>query len=289
MTITAAWVRSLKNYKELIVASDSRLNGGKKLDCGQKIIALPRSDAFICFAGETDWAYPLMHQVISAISTYEKSRSRAQDIVELKTHVLKIFEGLRELIHDAVEGQEIPSAEFLFGGYSWIRQKFMIWHISYSPGMDCFEARPAKEWKGQPWVFAGDREHVERARLMFSDKLNDKGAGPHQVNPFKIDWEPFEVIRDMLVEVKSNYLKFEHGSIGGAPQVLKIYQHLSSQILGVKWSNNGDTQEHTYISGRKALGYETPDAWVLDPMTLMTSHPRYSASEVEMENEAVEE
>lgn len=276
MTITAAWVRTLNKCKELIVVSDSRLNGAKKMDCGQKIHTLPRSDAFICFAGDTDWAYPLMHQVISSISTYEKSRSRAQDIVELKTHVLKVFEGLREQIHDAIKGEDIPSAEFLFGGYSWIRKKFMIWHISYSSGMDCFEAHPAKEWKGQPWVFAGDEEHVLRARQMFSERLNSKGAGPHQVENFKIDWEPFEVIRDMLEEVRNDATKYSYSSIGGAPQILKVYEHLSSRIIGVKWSNRGDEEACTYISGRKALPYEMPDAWVINPITLITSHPRFS-------------
>lgn len=34
MTIAAAWVRTLRNCKELIVVSDSRLNGGMKMDCG---------------------------------------------------------------------------------------------------------------------------------------------------------------------------------------------------------------------------------------------------------------
>lgn len=200
-----------------------------------------------------------------------------------------MFEGLREQIHDAIEGEEIPSAEFLFGGYSWIRKKFMIWHISYSTGMDCFEAHPAKEWKGQPWVFAGDEEHVIRARLMFSERLNSKGAGPHQVKKFKIDWEPFEVIRDMLDEVKSDHMKYGHGSIGGAPQVLKIYEHLSSQVLGVRWKNKDDCEEHTYISGRRALGYETPDAWVLDPESLITVHPRFSEATTIVEDEATEE
>ncbi|KZO74413.1 hypothetical protein TH56_19595 [Escherichia coli] len=108
MTIAAAWVRTLRNCKELIVVSDSRLNGGMKMDCGQKIITLPRSDAFICFAGDTSWAYPLMHQVASAIDIYDRCSSRAQDIKELKTHILKIFERLREQIHDAIGDMDIP-------------------------------------------------------------------------------------------------------------------------------------------------------------------------------------
>lgn len=280
MTITTAWVRTLKNCQELIVVSDSRLNGAKKMDCGQKILSLPRSDAFICFAGDTDWAFPLMHQVSSAISSYDKARSRALDIVVLKTHILKVFESLRTQIHDAVEGEEIPSAEFIFGGYSWIKKKFMIWNIFYNPGMDAFEARPAKEWKGQPWTFAGDTEHVERARLMFSDKLNSKGAGPHQAEPFKIDWEPFEVIADLLREVNEDSFKYAYASIGGAPQVLKVYEHQTTRSIAVKWQNKDDKEPQTYLAGRRILGYEVPEAWVLDPITLTTSHPRFSATEV---------
>ena len=142
--------------------------------------------------------------------------------------------------------------------------------------MKCFEAHPAKEWKGQPWVFAGDDEHVKRARLLFSEKLNSKGTGPHQAEQFKLDWEPFEVIRDMLEEAQNDHSKYSFGSIGGAPQVMKIYEYLSSQMLGVKWKNKGDETIKTYISGRQALDYEVPDAWILDPQTLLTSHPRFS-------------
>ncbi len=150
------------------------------------------------FAGDTSWAYPLMHQVISAISTYERSASRAQDIVELKSHVLKVFESLRQAVHDASGDEGIPSAEFLFGGYSWIRKKFMIWRIHFQKGMNSFEANPAKEWKGNPWIFAGDKDHVEQAREDLSTMMKSRRRAPHQVDKFKFDWEPFEVIRDML-------------------------------------------------------------------------------------------
>ena len=94
-----AWVRKLRDCNELLVVSDSRLNGGSKMGCGQKVICLPRSDAFICFVGDTTWAYPLMHQAANAIATYEKSATRALDITALKSHVLKVFEGLRAAAH----------------------------------------------------------------------------------------------------------------------------------------------------------------------------------------------
>lgn len=298
MTITTAWVRTLRDCKELIIVSDSRLNGGKKMDCGQKVITLPRSDAFICFAGNTDWAYPLMHQVANAISTFEKSASRAQDISELKSHVLKVFEGLRESVHDASGNEGVPSAEFLFGGYSWIRKEFMIWRIHFHvPKLrklpkggakaaarlieerSRFIASPANEWKGQPWIFAGDIEHVKQARLDLKKLLQSRGRSPEQVNVFKFDWEPFEVIRDMLRKVESNFGEFKNGSIGGVPQVLKIYEHLSSKYLGVEWKRAGtEDKSDIYVCGRKTLPYETPSLWVLNPDTLVSRHPFYTSA-----------
>ncbi|SMY35395.1 hypothetical protein [Photobacterium andalusiense] len=277
MTIAAAWVRTLKKSEELIVVSDSRLNGGgMRMDCGQKVHSLPRSDAFICFAGNTMWAYPLIHQVISAISTYDRSASRAQDIVELKTHVLKVFESLRGQIADAIPGDENPDAEFIFGGYSWKNRKFMIWHIYYQPKMKAFEAHPAKEWKGKQWVFAGDAHQVQDADRRFRKILEDKKARPHEVEDFKFDWEPGEAICDMLKDAQKG-MEFKTSSIGGAPQMLKVYEFLSSSHFAVKWQNHDDSEPVSYVSGRKPLGFETPDLWVFDPDTLTTSHPLYSS------------
>lgn len=303
MTITAAWVRTLRDCKELVVVSDSRLNGGKKMDCGQKVLALPRSDAFICFAGDTNWAYPLIHQVSAAISTFEKSASRAQDIVELKTHVLKVFEGMRSAVHDGTWNEEIPGAEFLFGGYSWIRKEFLIWKIHFhipknsrSRGIETksiikpvdpkgeFIATPAKRWQGQPFIFAGDEEHVDAARDRLQEMLRSRGKAPDQAitsgGKFKFDWEPFEVIRDMLRDVNGDVSKYRNSSIGGAPQVLKIYEHLSSRYLAVDWEiPRQATGKSPYVCGRRVLGYENPTLWVLDPDTLISRHPLYSVPE----------
>lgn len=64
--------------------------------------------------------------------------SRAQDIVELKTHILKLFESLKDQIHDEVPGEDEPDAEFVFGGYSWKNKKIMIWNMFYQPSMKTF-------------------------------------------------------------------------------------------------------------------------------------------------------
>ena len=291
MTIAAAWVRTLRNCKELIVVSDSRLNGGMNMDCGQKIITLPRSDAFICFAGDTSWAYPLMHQVASAIDIYDRCSSRAQDIKELETHILKIFERLREQIHDAIGDMDIPDAKFIFGGYSWIRKKFMIWHITYQKSTNSFRADPAREIYGSPVVFTGDEEHVIKANAMLREKLKSRGKLDNLErgikNTVKFEWEPFEVIRDMLYKVNESSYEFKNSSIGGAPQVLKIYEHLSSQKLGVLWMNRMDSEPSIYLSGRRLTNYGPRDIWILAPEKLITYNPLKSNSDKEVINQFI--
>jgi hypothetical protein len=265
------------------------------MDCGQKVIALPRSDAFICFAGNTGWAYPLMHQVANAISTYEKSATRAQDIVVLKSHVLKVFDGLKQSVHDAVGDEGIPSAEFLFGGYSWVRKQFLIWRIHYHvpklhnppKGLHAqrqlikersgFVATPAKTWRGQPWIISGDEEFAIEGRRRLAKLLSDRRKAPHQVDNFKFDWEPFEVVRDMLREVEADAFKYRNADIGGAPQVLKIYEHLNARYLAIEWGKDNKGQPRTYVCGRQTLGYETPTLWTLNPDTLVSRHPFYTA------------
>ncbi len=261
------------------------------MDCGQKIITLPRSDAFICFAGDTSWAYPLMHQVASAIDIYDRCSSRAQDIKELKTHILKIFERLREQIHDAVGDMDIPDAKFIFGGDSWIRKKFMIWHITYQRSTNSFRADPAREIYGSPVVFTGDEEHVTEANAMLRDKLQSRGKLDELVKGIKktvkFEWEPFEVIHDMLYKVNANPYEFKNSSIGGAPQVLKIYEHLSSQKFGVLWMNRMDSEPCIYLSGRKLTNYGPRDMWVLNPEKLITYNPLKSNSNKEVINQFI--
>lgn len=274
MTIAAAWIRTLNDCTELVAVSDSRLNGGKKIDCAQKLFRLPRSDSFICFAGDTSWAFPLMNQVISAISQYPRSADRAQDIGHLLSHVLKIFDGLRGFVHDTAEGEDVPGAEFIFGGYSWFDKCFKLWRIAFNQSKNRFVAYRAEDNRGSASVFAGDQDLVLEARKRMFKLLNEKGKGMHDVPMLTFNWEPFEVIRDMLREARKDDYLYRYGSIGGAPQILKVYEHLSSQYIGVRWKE--DSALETYVCGRRLLPYETSSAWLLEPDTLLTSHELYS-------------
>ena len=94
MTLSIAWVRDMNGYQELVVATDSRLRAGYAWDSCPKIMILPRLDSVICFAGQTEYAYPLMLQMKYSIDMYPKSRDRAMDIAQMKGHTLSEFVSL---------------------------------------------------------------------------------------------------------------------------------------------------------------------------------------------------
>lgn len=125
-------------------------------------------------------------------------------------------------------------------------------------------------------MFADDKNQVKEADKRFRKILEKKQARPHEVENFKLDWEPFEAISSMLKDAQAGH-EYEVSSIGGAPQLLKVYEFLSSSHFAVKWKNHDDIETFNYVLGRKPLGFETPELWVFDPDSLKTSHPFYSS------------
>jgi hypothetical protein len=256
MTLAIAWVRDVKGCEELIFATDSRLSGGLRIDCGPKIMVLPRSDSAVCFAGDTLYAYPFMMQMYSAIASYPKSLDRSLDIHDLRGHILNIFNQMRSSVTDYVDGEQHPKVSFILGGYSWIRKAFSLWLINYDSKSESFSFDSARRWGRRIWL-TGTKEYVKEARDRLNDLLRER-------NGFKkpFDMEPFEILRDMLREHKGK----RDAAIGGPPQVLKIYQHMNCRPLGVYWPNRKSGK--VTIFGRTLLDYENTNYSIMDPDTL---------------------
>jgi hypothetical protein len=174
-----------------------------------------------------------------------------------------------------------PDASFIFGGYSWVDKRFKLWTIAYRPGEKRFSADPpqwctfsidadrfllrkkkkeAHDKSLGKIAFAGDQAKLARRLLL--QKLNNRERSRRTSN---LDMEPFEVVRDMLRD------EAHADTIGGAPQVVKVYQYMHSTPLAVYWptKSNGTVN----LQGRECLGYERIDPWVLDPDSL-TSEPQ---------------
>jgi hypothetical protein len=290
MTVVACWIRRIRDAEELVFASDSRLSGdGRNFDSCPKILTLPRTDCAIAFAGYTGHAFPLMLQLGLAIAAYEPARRGGLDVSSLRKHALKVFDRMAQEIKSSsrmsIEQSVAPEASFLFGGYSWIKKKFEIWSIAYEVSEGKFVARPGSSIRFHPEarkfvfsnrttsknaatvarvVFAGDQAAEARARLRrLLDDRRDKMSDFMGLN-----WEPFEVIRDMLRDPNHSE------TIGGAPQVVKVYQYFQTAPLAVYWPDKASSA--VVLQGRPCLGYERIDRWILDPDSLISYNDAFS-------------
>jgi hypothetical protein len=296
MTVAIAWVRTLGACEELVFASDSRLSGdGRNFDGCAKILTLPRNDCVIAFAGYSGHAFPMMLQLDLAIDSYLPAKRGALDISSLRKHALKVFDSMADMIHSSpktsIKQDVNPEASFLFGGYSWVKKRFDLWSIAYSASEHRFQAHPA-EWIGHSEgadkflfrkttlpkgteryskiAFAGDQSL--KARSLLAAHLASKHSKGKAFTG--IDWEPFEVVREMLRDPKHSE------TIGGAPQVVKVYQYMRTAPLGVYWPNK--KKGSIYLQGRPCLGYERIDRWILDPDTMVSESPQYTHSDQQL-------
>ena len=76
--------------------------------------------------------------------------------------------------------------------------------------------------------------------------------------------EPFEALSEMLLDPDHEI------TIGGAPQLIKLYQYQTSRILGVYWPfmDIDNIYKNRTLLGRKLFEFEEVDYWFLDPKTL---------------------
>lgn len=74
------------------------------------------------------------------------------------------------------------------------------------------------------------------------------------------DMEPYDALCELLEK------EGPRSTVGGAPQMVKVYQYLSSGILGVYWPerDEGNPFANRTILGRKLLEYENTDYWFWD-------------------------
>jgi hypothetical protein len=235
-----AWVRSAGANQELVLASDSRLRPFA-WDAAPKIIQLPRTDAVLAFAGETDYAYPIMLQLAHATSSWQKALHRGQTLDEYKGHLLRVVNAmLGEVTSPPSDGLESPNAYFLLAGYCWHSQRYKIWTLHYDQHIAKFTFRPAGGWgasRSNPFAVVGDE--IEEAKRRLVNNLRSKS----KLGNGKFDMEPFEVLMSMIADPS-------FASIGGFPQLVKVYRSLNTVPFVVEWKGKPS------LFGRPMLEYE---------------------------------
>lgn len=270
MTIAAAWVRTLDNgAEELFFCSDSRLSNGKRFDHCQKTFRFNRTDAAICFAGRTDWAYPMIIAAIKAADLHAPSQTRSLTLSKFKAHLLNLLNQMQREVHNFVQGENVPDVTFLFGGYDWWDKSFRLWRIKFDQKTSSFVAH---ERTGSNTLgglgkieIAGDPEWTETLRQDVKALAQSRyGLDMRQPPTARFNMEPFECIRDLLRNSSAG------DSIGGAPQAVKIYQYLNSTDVGFFWPRLEGGR--LFLSGRPLLNYERAEIRsVIDPDSIQST------------------
>ncbi len=254
-----AWVRG--DAEELIVASDSRLRAGYAWDTAPKILPLPRNDAVVAFAGTTEIAYPMMIQAVHTVSAWERAFNRGQPLEDLKGHLIRVFNHMLDQMTDRneLQGSFTPDAIFLLAGFSWKTQEFRIWTVHWDASISRFTFRRAGSWRAQSGrhkigTLVGDE--VAKARDILVEKLRAKG----RLSTGGFDWEPLEVLVQLIEDPSCP-------TIGGSPQVVKIYKSLKVVPFTVPWKQADGTPVLTVL-GRPLLDYESPNRFPRLPLDL---------------------
>ena len=295
MTVSIAWVRSRKNYEEMFFASDSRLSGGQYFDACPKMLALPRQDCAIAFAGVSGDGFSMMLQLSLAIDAFPSAKTRSVELPALKSHALNLFNTMSERITTEVRGLESdftdPGATFLFGGYNWRKKSFELWHfkfdstahhyVAHSGSILCWDKRDRKlVFKVEPRkrlspigmvTFAGDQAGA--ARKMLFSRLTKRIEEGEKIDRLRM--EPFEVIRDLLRN-PGERMPPNSQTIGGPPQLLRVSQSVQASSLAVYWKVGGERRLH--LQGRPCLSYEILNTFSIDPDDLKIEYLGYAGS-----------
>lgn len=269
MTVSAAWIRKIHNCEELVFISDSRLCGGHRWDECPKLTTLPGDNSVLGFAGDTEYAYPMMMQVRQAMSGYTRIESRAMDVVDINGHILNHINHLMHSVYDLADPNYVPDNEFIFGGYSWVDKKFKLWRYYYNKTEQCFEKDSGKNHRimtcigGNIVVIGDQRENFKKElrnllREKYADDLETK-------KDLCLDMEPFQALCMMLKKAQ------KRDTIGGAPQMIKSYQYMNCRPVGVYWPEKVDSFSNRTLLGRRLFDYEDTRYWFIDPDTLRTN------------------
>jgi len=191
---------------------------------------------------------------------------------------VKIFDEMAKLITSDIHVKgsppdAAPAPQFLFGGYSWIKKEFVLWKIVFNRTAGRFVPREA-EWAHFPRLkglrisklgradrhlalgkiaFIGDQ--TATAKVALSREMTRRQLSGENIS--KIEMEPFDIIIGMLRDSNRS------PSIGGAPQLAKVYQYVKNVSFPIYWPDKESGK--VFLQGRPCIGYERLDQKIVDP------------------------
>lgn len=256
MTQCAAWIRHTPTGdQELVLITDSCLSAGERWEAGVKLFQLPRKDCFICFAGETNRAYPMILNLIQAINTSPSLINPQTDLLDILNHTKSLFTDLAraiDLSELSTQNYDVArsEAQFIFGGWRWQTSEFYVWQLLYDPKQEVFTAQRCYLDDSEPVCFIGDLKSDDLIIELYED------VGMENI---KLDMQPLK----LLVRKIRDTLRDTSG-IRGAPQIGKIYRSGNCQLFGIMWQSS---EGKPHYQGRPIIGIQNLVHQYFDPDT----------------------
>lgn len=250
MTLVALWVRRNATLGELVAVSDSRLSGGESWDRCPKLVPLPRPATAIAMSGHATTAYAFLLQAMNACLLLDGNEIGRTDIRYLANKLRDLYADSRQDVGDLPWGQmtaDVPDLDVVLFGWSWRRLRFEAYSYSYDSRGELVmkSISGLNESTAYGVYFAGDASQEARANLY--QILNEKNASrplsghpeaAEQARRANLNWEPLQVLQRLIDNADVR-------TVGGVPQLLKIYQNGLSEAF-VWRDKSGD-----YFGGRE--------------------------------------
>lgn len=260
MTLCAAWIRHTPaGDQELVFATDSCLSAGERWEAGIKLFELPRNDCFICFAGDTSRAYPMILNLIRSIEASPSLSNPQTDLLDVKRHAEGLFSDLAEAIdlsetHPPDYEEAKSKAQFILGGWRWQTSEFYIWRLAYDATLRKgeFSANRCFLDDSEPVCFIGDLQPDG----LLQDIYNEVGT-----SDIKLNMQPLKLLIDKIRDTDPR----KTSGIRGAPQIGKIYRSGNTKLFGVMWKSIDGGKPH--FQSRPVLGLQNMVHQYFDPDT----------------------
>lgn len=226
MTLVAIWVQQHRTLSELVAVSDSRISGGESWDSCPKIVPLPRPATAIAMSGDATVAYAFQLQAINACLLLDGNENGRMDIGYLARKLKDVYDNSRRNVGDLPVGQtaaDIPELDVVLFGWSWRRLSYEAYSFRYVRNgileMRMIHAHNSLHPYGV--YFTGDAKDEAKIRLRQIIKNRNPEACIKSRSNFhhsELRWEPLDVLLSMINDP-------EVRTVGGVPQIMKIYQY----------------------------------------------------------------
>lgn len=195
-------------------------------------------------SGDATTAYAFLLQAMNACLLLDGNEAGRTDIRYLATKLRDAYSDSRSEVTDLPPFQErpdVPELDVVLFGWSWRRLRFEAYSYSYDTAgtLMMHAIRDLKEDVPYGVYFAGDGRGEAKKRL--HELLDRRGAprplrghddSAEQAKNANFDWEPLEVLQELIEDNDAR-------TVGGVPQLLKIYQYGLSESF-VWRTDSGD-------------------------------------------------